>query len=129
MDQSLVVAIVVFGGIALIAFIVTLAMTIRRYRSLPAIVPDHFGVSGEPNRYGPRPMAFVLNAGSLIVLVAWALTVEKAIDSEPHRLMPIVVFGTVADALLIIFFYLQRGILNVASGRVAKMDVFRFWRN
>lgn len=114
-----------FGGVALAFIAKNFVMMLRAYRALPAQVPDHFNEYGDPDAYGPRPVIFAMVPASLVILGVWL----AAMIASNAAAGPICISGTVADVVIIAFFYLQRGMLNVATGKCERMHPYAFWRN
>ena len=94
-------------------------ITVVAFPHLPATVPIHFGLRGQPNQWGPRGFVFLLPAIAVAEFVAVTLTnpifgfvlVDKT-GAVLHPLIPMPC-GVFA-ATLVLFAAIQRGMLESA---------------
>jgi uncharacterized membrane protein len=115
-----------FAAIGLAAFGATIAMTVRSYPRLPAQVPYHFDIYGNPDQFGPRPMVYITPFGFFLAFVIWAFVMLSTGFNDASG---VAVTGGIIDFVLIAGFFLQRGILSVAEGKAEQMHPFAFWKN
>ncbi len=66
-------------GLAWAAFAATVLLVLWSWRTLPAVIPIHFGASGEPNGYGGRGWLWLPVAISL-----FTLALLTAVRKFPH---------------------------------------------
>lgn len=78
-------ALYIINSVVAFALIITLAILIWKYSSLPNSIPVHFDMNGVPNRYSGRASIFVLY-GICVGFYALMLFVQK----KPHLInMPV----------------------------------------
>jgi uncharacterized membrane protein len=97
--------------------VVTIAMTIARYRDLPETMPIHFGLDGRPNWYGPRFAVWIIPAIELFITVE-ALSLGA---QTPHWSL---VFWL---AILVLCSAMQLLMLDAATNETQRLNIRAFW--
>lgn len=114
------------AAVAVTALAANYIMTIRRYAALPDSVPYHFDAYGNPDQFASRPVIFISPIALTIAFGVLMLALANGISDSLGGLCGL---GAIVDFVLISGYYLQRGILNVALGKVQTMHPYAFWRN
>lgn len=120
---------VLFGlaaAIAVTAIAANFLMIARNYRELPESVPYHFDAYGNPDQFGPRPLVFI---GPFGLLIAFAILIALIVNGGTDSMAAVCIVGGIVDFVAIAGYFMQRGILNVALGKVETMHPYAFWRN
>jgi hypothetical protein len=89
---------------------------------LPTEVPIHFNFGGVPDRWGPRAWIWllpVLGGGQYLLLTILADQPNLA----PHRLL----LGLLKAELLMVYFYIIAGQIDVALGRQRRLGNGIWW--
>jgi hypothetical protein len=98
-----------------------------QWRSLPDRVPMHFGITGQPDRYGRRWTFFILPATSLVMYLTLSIPGETMgllsgeSASDPASVFIMVWIKTVSMFLM---GFCVWTIVRVAKGQARKMNVF-----
>ncbi len=115
------IALVPFALIVAASVAMSLTVTLRSYRALPADVPDHFDGYGWPDAFGPRPMIFAVIVAEAIAVAIWAALLRQwFIENDPVRF--VVASGFAASGLLWTLTWMQQKILRVATGKAERME-------
>ncbi len=114
-------------ALSLLALIGMGSLVIRNWSSLPEQVPYHFGITGQPDRYGRRRTIFILPAVALVMYIAMSLggeTMGLLLGEAPPDLgAAFMVTWAKAITLLMMCFCLWT-IVRVAQGKARRMNVF-----
>jgi uncharacterized membrane protein len=97
--------------------VVTIGVTIARYRDLPKTIPIHFGFDGKPNGYGPRGAIWIAPAVQLLL----AASTLSAGSQTPH-ISPIFWL-----AILVLCLAVQLLIIGAATNGTQRLDMRVFW--
>jgi uncharacterized membrane protein len=95
--------------------VLTVGMVGRSYSSLPARIPIHFGLFGQPDQYGSRPMIWLLPAVQAVLVVAAGLVIFAA-GAPAHGAAVIIELEISA-----LFTLITRGQIRVALGQAQKL--------
>ncbi|HEY1429646.1 MAG TPA: DUF1648 domain-containing protein [Candidatus Tumulicola sp.] len=96
----------------------TAAYTVLRYRELPDRVPLHFGLGGNADRFGPRPMIWLIVGLQIIVTAGYAV---PSLAGSGHPLI------LVACVVVSFCWYLQTQIVSAAISGTNRIPMARFW--
>jgi hypothetical protein len=114
-------ALIVAVGVVVIA--ATANMTASNYGDLPARIPTHFGFSPEPDGYGPKPMAWMLPAVQMAVLLIAAFAAFQS-RTPLREFVPIF---TVVDSVLFTLLAAQWLIIETAKNGPSWSRYRTFW--
>jgi len=113
--------------LSLLALIGTGALVQLNWSTLPEEVPYHFGITGQPDRYGRRRTIFILPAVALVMFIGMSLGGESMgllLGETPSDVgAAFMVTWAKASTLLIMCFCVWT-IVRVARGRTRRMNVF-----
>ena len=111
--------------IALIAAVLPFLIILRAWDTLPEEVPTHFGVTGRPDRWGPRWQAWILPVVSIVVygvmsvttgIWSWVLGRESEL---PHGLEMFVIMKPMACVLMA---YISHVTVRVARKEIERLN-------
>jgi uncharacterized membrane protein len=121
-------------ALGLAALIVLLGITWRALHGpdpLPALIPTHFGIDGQPNAWGPQGALWLLPAiGVAVYLLISAVSLFPASFNYPVRVTPanrprlqalsLLMMSWIKLELAGLFLYIQGSIIqSVRSGKMA----------
>lgn len=104
-------------ALAVIGLVASFALFARDYGQLPAIVPTHFGVDGNPDAYGPKStlVLFPVVAVGMFGVFALASVLNLARAKPVPPALPTLLRFVVAETIWLLFFA-ELGTLNTALG-------------
>lgn len=123
---------VIFSTVALVGFLALVAVTAYWWSSLPATIPTHFGIDGQPNAYGskytmlllPGILLFMLVSFGVLARYPWVfnypvtITQENAIRQYRRGRLLLTVINAV---IAVIFVTIQWQTIEVARGAASSL--------
>ena len=102
-------------------------LVLRSWPTLPQEVPYHFGITGQPDRYGRRHSIFILPAVALAMFIAMSVASETMgllLGEAPSDLGSIFMVTWTKTFTLLMMCFCQWTIIRVAKGKARRMNVF-----
>ena len=114
-------------ALCLLALIGTGALAVGNWSNLPEQVPCHFGITGEPDRYGRRHSVFLLPAVALVMFIVMSVagdTLGLLFGRAPSDLGGVFMATWTKTFTLLLMCFCQWTIIRVAQGKARRMNVF-----
>jgi uncharacterized membrane protein len=110
-----------FEVAALIALAMAFVIVKRAWPTLPDQVPQHFGITGAPDAWGKRRIAWtgpVVGAGAWVVLT---LSGYAAMQRDPRAAMLSELIAGMKACMMVTMAMISHGIVEVAMKRASKL--------